>query len=156
MKASTHNIKIGSGGHECDAVVLTCIDFRIRGRDVEAVVAAVYKDEEPVTSFDEIRIAGSAKAINDGKHAELILQSIKVGVEMHSAKRVVIINHHDCGAYGGFARFGGDENAERDFHATELKKAGKSVADFLASIGKNQVPVDLLFISETGVTPVAA
>ena len=43
--------------------------------------------------------------------------------DLHHAKKLVIVNHQDCGAYGGSKVFNGDEAAEENFHKEELKKA---------------------------------
>lgn len=152
MKAGTHNI--GWDSHHCPAVVLTCMDFRIPGRTVAEILALVYEAGDTVVPFDEIRIAGSAKAINDGAHANLVLDSIMIAVEKHQAGRVIIINHHDCGAYGGASRFGSDDE-ERRFHAEELKKAGEIVLKCLNAAGKSEVAVDLIYISATGMMPIS-
>lgn len=153
MRSGTH--KIDWNAHHCPTVVLTCMDFRVSGRKIEEIVAAVYEAEaSSVAPFDEIRIAGSAKAINDGVCAELVLDSILIAVEKHEAKRVIIINHHDCGAYGGVSRFGSDEE-ERRFHAGELRKAQEVVLEHLSTAGKSEVAVDLIYISATGMMPIA-
>lgn len=152
MKSGTHNIDWSA--HHCPAVVLSCMDFRAPGRKIEEVIATVYAEDDAVVPFDEIRIAGAAKAINDGAHADLILDSIMTAVDKHDVARVIIINHHDCGAYGGASRFESDDE-ERRFHAEELKKAGVKVREYLTSAGKGEVVVDCIFISATGMMPVS-
>lgn len=39
----------------------------------------------------------------------------------------MIINHEDCGAYGGSAKFNGDQKAEKEFHFNELRKAKEKI-----------------------------
>jgi len=42
---------------------------------------------------------------------------------LHHVRKIVIINHQDCGAYGGSAKFNGNAEAEQKFHEEELRKA---------------------------------
>jgi carbonic anhydrase len=46
-----------------------------------------------------------------------------VPCDLHHAQKIVIINHEDCGAYGGSKKFEGDREAEQQFHVEELQKA---------------------------------
>ncbi len=59
----------------------------------------------------------------------LAWKCIGVACDLHHVQKIVIVNHQDCGAYGGSARFNGDEEAEQKFHAGELKKARAKIAE---------------------------
>lgn len=111
--------------HSCEAVVLTCIDFRFWRETVEFV-----EKELRVEDFDFPSLPGSAKAINDCVEEEdLALSCIGVSCDLHHAKKIVIVNHEDCGAYGGSAKFGNDQKKEQEFHEEELRKAKKKLID---------------------------
>lgn len=104
--------------HKCEAVVLSCIDFRFWKETVEFV-----ENELGIKTFDFPSLPGSAKAINESNDEAFVFGCISVPVELHHAEKIVIINHQDCGAYGGSAKWNGDEKAEQEFHEKELKKA---------------------------------
>ena len=106
--------------HSCEAVVLACIDFRFWKETVEFV-----QTELGIKDFDFPSLPGSAKAINEG--SELALSCIKVPCDLHHAEKIVIVNHQDCGAYGGSAKFNGDVEMEQKFHEEELRKAKAKV-----------------------------
>lgn len=106
--------------HSCEAVVLTCIDFRFWKETVEFV-----EQELGIKSYDFPSLPGSAKAINEND--ELALKCISIPHDLHHAKKIVIVNHQDCGAYGGSAKFNGDLEAEQKFHESELKKAKEKI-----------------------------
>ena len=110
------------GIHHCDAVVLSCIDFRFWKETV-----AFVEDELKIKSFDFPSLPGSAKAINESNDDVFVFGCISVPVELHHAEKIVIINHQDCGAYGGSAKFNNDETAEQKFHEAELKKAKEKI-----------------------------
>ena len=108
--------------HHCEAVVLTCIDFRFWKETIKFI-----ENELKIKTFDFPSLAGSAKAINESNDAEFVFGCISVPIELHHAEKIVIINHQDCGAYGGSAKFNGDEKAEQEFHENELKKAKEKI-----------------------------
>ncbi len=104
--------------HACEAVVLTCIDFRFWRETLEFA-----EKELNIKSFDFPSLPGAAKAINECIDGDIVRQCISVPDDLHHAKKLVIINHQDCGAYGGAKVVNGDEAAEQKFHEGELKKA---------------------------------
>lgn len=102
--------------HSCEAVVLTCIDFRFWKETIGFV-----EDELGIKSYDFPSLPGSAKAINES--SDLAMSCISVPCDLHHARKVVVVNHQDCGAYGGSVKFNGDAEAEQKFHEAELQKA---------------------------------
>jgi hypothetical protein len=104
--------------HCCDAVMLTCIDFRFWRETLEFV-----EQELGIKTFDFPSLPGSAKAINEclGEN-DLAMKCIGVPCDLHHVKKIVIVNHEDCGAYGGSAKFETREE-EQEFHEGELRKA---------------------------------
>jgi carbonic anhydrase len=118
-------IKFGFKGiHHCEAVVLTCIDFRFWRETVEFVEKGL-----GIKSFDFPSLPGAAKTLNESANQnDLAWQCLDVPVKLHAAKKIVIINHEDCGAYGGSKKFANNE-AEQKFHEGELKKAKQKILD---------------------------
>jgi len=109
--------------HTCQAVVLCCIDFRFWRETARFV-----EEELGLESFDFPSLPGAAKAINDCQDEKgLAMQCVSVPCNLHHAKTLVIVNHQDCGAYGGSKMFNGDELAEENFHRLELKKVKSRV-----------------------------
>jgi carbonic anhydrase len=104
--------------HHCEAAVLSCIDFRFWKETVSFV-----ENELGIESFDFPSLPGSAKAINESEKNGLAMSCISIPIELHHAKKVIIVNHEDCGAYGGSEKFGEDRMEEQKFHEGELKKA---------------------------------
>ncbi|HOW60686.1 MAG TPA: hypothetical protein P5548_00785 [Candidatus Moranbacteria bacterium] len=104
--------------HHCEAVVLSCIDFRFWKETAEFI-----EKELNIKSFDFPSLPGSAKAINESQEGDIVSQCINVPVELHHVNKIIIINHEDCGAYGGSKKFAGNADAEQEFHISELQKA---------------------------------
>ena len=69
---------------------------------------------------DIVSVAGAVK------DTDFILGQIGISVRLHDMKEVVLLNHTDCGAYGGSSKFD-SESAERDFHIREMQKAKEAI-----------------------------
>jgi carbonic anhydrase len=108
--------------HSCEAVVLTCIDFRFWKETVEFV-----EKELGIKYYDFPSLPGSAKTINEG--SDLAMSCISVPCDLHHVQKVVVVNHQDCGAYGGSDKFNGDAEAEQKFHEEELGKAKTKILE---------------------------
>ena len=71
------------------AIIATCIDFRLQNE----IGDWISKNFAPDT-YDRVSIAG------DVKDLKKILDQVKVSYDLHHIKKVVLINHEDCGTYG--------------------------------------------------------
>lgn len=102
--------------HSTADLVISCIDYRFR-----PLVAAWIKKEFNDTA-DLVAGAGAGKSLLDPVSRDYILGQIKIGVALHGVKTVHLVQHLDCGAYGGSGKQT-DAAAEQAFHATESAKA---------------------------------
>ena len=108
-----------SVAHNCEAVVLHCIDFRFN-EEVDN-----YFDKRFPEGYDVISIAGSCKGLlNDEEHRKFLLEQFQISYRLHHPKTIALVQHEDCGAYGGSKNFSGTD-AEQKFHQEEFQKAGK-------------------------------
>lgn len=109
--------------HSCDAVVLACIDFRFWKETMKFV-----EEELGIKSYDFPKMPGAAKAINECQNeVDVPMKCIGVPCNLHHVEKIVIVNHADCGAYGGSKEFKGDLKAEQRFHEGELRLAKEKI-----------------------------
>ncbi len=101
--------------HGVKDAVITCIDYRFRARSA-AWIKRNLKDQA-----DLIAVAGASKALLDKHSASYVLSLIKIAVDLHGIKRVHIVDHMDCGAYGGSKEHAG-EVAEEIFDLFDRRK----------------------------------
>lgn len=75
--------------HNCEAIIITCIDYRLQ----EFINDWIYKrfNGRP---YDRVALGGG---IFDTFY---VLRQIEISVKLHHVKKVILINHEDCGAYG--------------------------------------------------------
>lgn len=114
------------GIHSCEAVVLCCIDFRFWKETMKFV-----EEELGIKSYDFPKMPGSAKAINECENEiNVPMKCIGVPCDLHHVEKIVIVNHADCGAYGGSKEFKGNLEAEQKFHEGELKVAKEKILKY--------------------------
>lgn len=94
--------------HTCDALVVSCIDFRFQKyiRDwLDTNLAG--------KTFDYVGFAGGVKNL------PTILEQLAISVRLHSIKQVILMNHEACGAYGS--------ESTPENHARDLRKAKETI-----------------------------
>ena len=107
-----------------DWAVIRCIDGRFN-EEIEA-----HLEEIGVPALHDVySLPGSTKDLLDGD--EGFLRNIEqIIVDLHGVTNVMLIQHTDCGAYGGRARCGGSERADFEFHLCQLRKAAHAMKRF--------------------------
>ena len=78
---------------------------------------------------DIVSVAGAAKNIAapaSPAEAEFVLKQIDISNRLHHIGTVVLMNHTDCGAYGGKAAFA-SADAERNAHIEDMHKAKEMI-----------------------------
>lgn len=101
--------------HTCDAAVITCIDFRFQD-----FINSWISENLPEKSHDRVAFAGGVKNL------ETILGQVEISKRLHDIKKVVLINHEDCGAYG--------ESGTPEKHAEDLKAAADAITEKIPGI----------------------
>ena len=113
--------------HYCEAALITCEDFRLHQRkDGRNYIAEFIKNIG--TDCDLITRAGGIQDIvrpKDKSYCDCLLRDSGVSAKLHNAKTVYIINHADCGAYGGFNFQAGEKEFAR--HKKDMIKAKSEI-----------------------------
>ncbi len=128
--------------HKAQAIVQTCIDYRLR---------------KPLNDFIENELnlhtvdiktdgGGIKKIVEEGPIREWLFANYQIAFDLHGVERVIIINHQDCGAYGGSSAFEGvdDEIGKHEIqlrHAVSVIRAkfpDKNIEAYLALISPEE------------------
>lgn len=75
--------------HVCSTLAVSCIDFRFQD-----IIETWLHQNVGRSAYDRVALAGGVR-----NFAEVQTQ-VDVSVSLHHIRRVVLINHEDCGAYG--------------------------------------------------------
>jgi len=136
--------------YHCDAAILWCFDnrFELGFRKFLKRIGVVHSDP--------IKIAGGAKCMASPEHEsdrEFVLEQIRKSMRLHGTKRVILMLHSDCGAYGGLAdAFHGDAQAEAAHHKQELQQAAANLSAAIPGIEIQGYFVDFEGIWDAEVT----
>ena len=106
--------------HHCDALVIHCIDFRFH----EAIRDFLH-NELNIESYDLLTIPGAAKhltATGSATRREGLLEDISISIRLHAPKEIILINHADCGAYGGAKAFENFDDETKN-HESALRES---------------------------------
>ena len=126
-----------------EAAVLCCFDHRIN------LVIRKFLQSNAIMHPDMIIVAGGAKTLASPRNdfeREFILEQIRLSINLHACRRVILTSHSDCATYGGLARFSGDRAAEAAHHKAELQRAAELVrAQF------PEVSVETYFVNFDGI-----
>ncbi|MBX3480278.1 MAG: hypothetical protein KF842_07750 [Caulobacter sp.] len=85
-----------AGGH-CEALLLTCMDYRLTNETAAYMDARGLRDK-----YDHVILAGaSLGALNDRfpQWTDVFFGHVDLAVQLHEVHRVIILDHRDCGAY---------------------------------------------------------
>lgn len=82
----------------CNAAALFCLDFRFRKETRSCIRYSL-----GFPCFDIIGVPGAAKRFIEG--SRVMRKALKVSYEQHGCRKLVVVHHQDCGAYGGSGSF---------------------------------------------------
>ena len=102
--------------HKCQAVAVHCIDFRLQKQITE------FLESKFLRGYDRIALAGGTKDLLENGENSIIFKNLQISFHLHQPKTIVLIQHEDCGAYGGSKAFKGLA-AEHSFQKEQLQKA---------------------------------
>lgn len=105
----------------CDAVVLMCLDFRFRKQTLYFA-----RERLQLIAFDLASLPGSSSRFSE--ESRTARSCFSVPRKFHGVKKIVIVHHEDCGAYGGSGKFSNPKE-EQQFHETELRKAKSKILE---------------------------
>ena len=101
---------------QCETVVVHCMDYRLQG-----FLNNWLEDTLPPRSYDRVAIASGVCDVYD------VIRQVDIADRLHSIKKVVFINHEDCGAYG-------DEGSDERL-GVDLRKAREKNQQVVSSSG---------------------
>lgn len=111
--------------HTCHNLVLTCMDFRFRNIHDDFI--------KSLGDSDRVSLAGASKAIVDKDTQAAILKQLVLSNQLHGATNIYIVDHEDCGAYGGKKAFQSDQE-ELNVHQDNLTKAKELILKELPQV----------------------
>lgn len=113
--------------HQCKALVINCMDFRLSSAIHDFMVSQGLKN-----NYDHVSVAGAALFLANPKieaDRDFVMGQVDMSIKFHGISQVYLINHTDCGAYGGKKAFHSNEQMEKEWHKGDLKDAKKVILE---------------------------
>lgn len=113
--------------HQAKALVLSCIDFRFLTVERKFLGLKNLRNQ-----YDLTALAGASLALAGFPHpsdAEAFWDQLDISVRLHQIKKVIIIDHQDCGAYASMIDpdLSKDPTGELQIHTDYLSRAYQSI-----------------------------
>ena len=118
----------GADPYRADACVVSCFDARFE------LVTRKFTKKLGIWWADPLKLAGGAKVFAspaDESERSFALEQVKTSMRLHNTRRVLLMVHSDCGAYGGLQAFDGSAEREAEHHAVELTRAAQFLSGAL-------------------------
>lgn len=99
--------------------LITCMDFRLLDDVVRAMDAMGYNN-----NYDQFIVAGASLGLVQDKFphwGETAINHMEIGLGLHAFRKVIVIDHEDCGAYKKFMPFK-DYEEEKHNHQICVQK----------------------------------
>ena len=93
--------------HVTDAIVVHCIDFRF-----QKYLDPWLQERFGHDNYDRVSLAGAVYDFDS------VVRQIEISDRLHKIKKVILVNHEDCGAYGAVGNY---ERHKHDLHEAERK-----------------------------------
>lgn len=102
--------------HTCTSLVVHCMDFRFEKALFDYLDAQHFLGDADIVGW-----AGAGKAFLDPETQSFALKQVELSHKLHGMCNIHVIQHRDCGGYGGSKIFE-NRDAEFAFHVDEVKK----------------------------------
>lgn len=113
--------------HKVDNMVITCMDRRFQ-RAIRERLAEDYQVN--IEDSDRLAYAGASQAIADGT----LIPQIELSYKLHDIKKVYVVDHTDCGGFGGLKAYDNDEQKELAVHMESMTRAQDSIHQILPQL----------------------
>jgi len=128
--------------HMCQNLLIHCMDFRLQ-KDIKN-----WMEEKGILGdTDLVSVAGAGKELLSSEYRDFLLKQIRLSKELHQMKKVILMSHTDCGAYGGRAPFLGDLQKEEEKHLSDMNNMASMIKESFPDL---EVKMVLLKMSDNG------
>lgn len=108
-----------------DSLLLNCIDYRLTSKTTTYMESRGLKD-----NYDQVILAGAALGAVTPKYPDwgkTFREHVDIAIQLHNIKRIIVLDHRDCGAYKVFLGKDLTGDAEKALHATELHRLTRRI-----------------------------
>jgi hypothetical protein len=111
-----------------EALLLNCIDYRLTG-----ATTSYMTQQHMAGKYDQVILAGASLGAKTDKFpawATTFWDHVQIAIDLHHIRRIVVIDHRDCGAYKVILGkdLAGNPKEEFDVHAAQMRSLRAEIA----------------------------
>jgi carbonic anhydrase len=124
--ASSKEPIVPTGTGQAEALLLSCIDYRLPGK-----IARYMEGRGLAANYDHVVLAGASLGATNSVYphwGRTFWDHLDLAIRLHAIRRVIILDHRECGSYRvifGTNLSGEEEKAQ---HARELHRLAREIA----------------------------
>jgi carbonic anhydrase len=130
--AEAKPVIVPTGTGQAEALLLSCIDYRLPGK-----IARYMEGRGLDANYDHMILAGASLGVTNTVFphwGQSFRDHLDLAIKLHNIKRVIILDHRECGSYRVIfgTNLSGDE--EKAQHARELHRLARDIHDAYPSL----------------------
>lgn len=130
--AEPKQVIVPSGTGQAEALLLSCIDYRLPGK-----IARYMEGRGLAANYDHVILAGASLGVTNTVFphwGQSFRDHLDLAIKLHNIRRVIILDHRECGSYRVIfgTNLSGDE--EKTQHAQELHRLAREIHDNYPSL----------------------
>ena len=111
-----------------EALLLNCIDYRLT-----AATTRYMTEQHMAGKYDQLILAGAALGAKNDKFpawGTTFWEHVQVAIDLHRIRRIVVMDHRDCGAYKAILGkdLAGNPKEELAVHAAQMRSLRADIA----------------------------
>lgn len=130
--AAAKPVIVPTGTGQAEALLLSCIDYRLPGK-----IARYMEGRGLDANYDHVILAGASLGVTNTVFphwGQSFRDHLDLAIKLHGIRRVIILDHRECGSYRVIfgTNLAGDE--EKAQHAGELHRLARELRDTYPSL----------------------
>ncbi|HEX3969865.1 MAG TPA: carbonic anhydrase [Stellaceae bacterium] len=130
--AEAKPVIVPTGTGQAEALLLSCIDYRLPGK-----IARYMEGRGLDANYDHVILAGASLGVTNTVFphwGRSFRDHLDLAIKLHGIRRVIILDHRECGSYRVIfgTNLAGDE--EKAQHARELHRLAREIRETYPSL----------------------
>lgn len=130
--AQSSGLIVPTGTGQAEALLLSCIDYRLPGK-----IARYMEGRGLAANYDHVILAGASLGATNTLYpqwGQTFRDHLDLAIKLHGIRRVIILDHRECGSYRVIfgTNLAGDE--EKAQHARELHGLARHIRAIYPSL----------------------
>jgi carbonic anhydrase len=123
--AEPKQVIVPTGTGQAEALLLSCIDYRLPGK-----IARYMEGRGLAANYDHVILAGASLGVTNSLYpqwGQSFWDHLDLAIKLHGIRRVIILDHRECGSYRVIFGTNLSGDAEMTQHTHELHRLAREI-----------------------------